>query len=351
MISIKEIATLAKTSPGTVDRVLHNRGRVSTKTATRVRSIVKKLGYKTNIYARNLSLAKVFQFGVVMPRLSQDGEYWRIPASGIERAKRELEAQRATIQYFFYDRYSEPSFRKAMERALQKDLDGLLIAPVLSDVARGIINAIPPRIPYVFFDSHVPGTNCLSTIGQESFPSGVLSARLMHLLLPKPGSANGRSVIILIKVLPKDVHIDERISGFHAYLKDHQHFQTVVYEVDSNAGEEGFHKVLDAAFAEHPDLQGIFVSNAWTYPAAHYIRAHGYAKNIRLIGYDVIPKNIQYLREGIIDFIVSPRPETQGYIGIHSLYRHVMLKGTVKKKMSVPVDILTKENVMFYDFD
>ena len=348
MASIQEIARRARISPGTVDRVLHNRGRVSARTERKVRQIIKRLGYKGNIYARNLSLGKVFRFGVVMPKLSQDSGYWRIPANGINRAKSELETHRASVLYYHYDRYSEPSFRKAIRRAVMENPDGLLIAPVLSDVAREIINGIPTAIPYVFFDSHVPGTQCLSMIGQEAFPSGVLAAKLMHLLVPETGRTAARRTVALMRVLPNDIHIEERIKGFHSYIRNFPHIHTVVYDVDSNKGEAGFAEVLDTVFAESHGLVGVFVSNAWTHPVANYLKKHELTGKVRLIGYDVIPGNVQCLKEGTIDFIISPRPEMQGYYGIHSLYRHVMLKEPVRKKVEVPVDILTRENIAYY---
>jgi hypothetical protein len=33
---------------------------------------------------------------------------------------------------------------------------------------------------------------------------------------------------------------------------------------------------------------------------------------------------------------------------VHSLYRSVMLKESVRRRVEVPVDIITKENVSYY---
>ncbi len=51
---IKEIASLAGVSIGTVDRVLHNRGRVSADTIKRVEEIAAQIDYKPNIMAKSL---------------------------------------------------------------------------------------------------------------------------------------------------------------------------------------------------------------------------------------------------------------------------------------------------------
>ena len=86
MATLRDIALRAKVSIGTVDRVLHGRGRVSLETAHRVKQIVKELNYKPNILARSLSLAKMFNFAALLSRPDQDGNYWELPLKGIERA-------------------------------------------------------------------------------------------------------------------------------------------------------------------------------------------------------------------------------------------------------------------------
>ena len=179
MESIKDIARKARVSIGTVDRVLHDRGRVSEKTRVRVQRIISQFGYKPNIYGRNLSLGKLFLFGVIMPKLTQDSGYWHIPANGIEQAHRQLGAANVRILYFHFDRYSDSAFELAFRQAMNSNLDGCLIAPVLPDVARRLVSTIPAKLPYVFFDSTLPESNALASIGQDSFQSGVLAANLL----------------------------------------------------------------------------------------------------------------------------------------------------------------------------
>lgn len=341
-MSVREIAKKAKVSIATVDRVLHNRGRVSKKTQEKILKIIAELDYKPNIYARNLSLAKTFQFGILMPQLDQDSDYWRIPANGIGKAQRELAAYKVEIKNFFFDRYSEHSFEEAFRTALRENLDGLLIAPVLLHIAKTIIPDIPEQLPFVFFDSFIRRTNCICRITQDSHQSGVLAAQLMKFIIHDAGS------LAIIKVLPEDLHINERLRGFHAAMKGFPQVQTKIYEADSGEGETGFEKLCARIAQENPDLLGIFVTNAWTYPVAKYFRAEGSDKKIHIIGYDLIEKNIAFLKENAIDFIISQRPEMQGYLGIYSLYRHVILKEPVAQNIMVPLDIVTRENLKYY---
>ena len=53
MVTLNEIAKLANVSVGTVDRVIHNRGRVSEETKKRVQQLIDDLDYKPNVIAQN----------------------------------------------------------------------------------------------------------------------------------------------------------------------------------------------------------------------------------------------------------------------------------------------------------
>ena len=67
-----------------------------------------------------------------------------------------------------------------------------------------------------------------------------------------------------------------------------------------------------------------------------------------MIGYDLIVKNIHYLKEGIIDFLISQKPEQQGYQAVYTLYQSILLKKKLNKKIMMPIDIITKENINYY---
>lgn len=116
-------------SIGTVDRALHNRGRVSEKTKNNILKAAEEIGYKTNIFARNLKLSKVHKFCVFMPDPSCDSNYWQIPLAGINKAVYELAHYRFTVDFIFYNKYSEKSIIKGFSNLNKKHYDGLIIAP------------------------------------------------------------------------------------------------------------------------------------------------------------------------------------------------------------------------------
>jgi len=343
MVTLNEIAQLANVSVGTVDRVIHNRGRVSEETKKRVQKLIEDLDYKPNVIARNLSLKRTYTFGVLMPQSDQDGRYWELPVSGIQRAIDEIKMYNVDIVYLYYDKYSETSFQKVcldVESDIER-FDGLVIAPVRSEASEKFVHELPEDLPFVFIDSYIRCNSCLSFIGQESYQSGVLAAKLMRL---KVASGN----VAAMRVLPMDYHIDDRVRGFIDALKDFKEYRIHSYYADREEDPLIFQIITEKILQDHPDINGIFVPSSCVHQVADCLLEFEKEDIVCLVGYDLVEKNREHLKSGVIDFVISQRPALQGYHGIYSLYRHVILKESVEEKVIVPMDILTQENVDYY---
>ena len=68
IVRIKDIAERAQTSKGTVDRVLHNRGRVADDVRERILAIIKELNYEPNLIAQSLKSQRAFNLAAPYPR-------------------------------------------------------------------------------------------------------------------------------------------------------------------------------------------------------------------------------------------------------------------------------------------
>jgi len=342
MTTIKEIAEKAGVSIGTVDRVLHKRGRVSVDTRKRIEKIIKELNYKPNLYARQLKLSKDYRFAALLPKADQDSRYWRRPLEGIMLAQQELVPHKINVNLFHFDRYSEESFLDTARTMLHSDPDGILIAPVLKNPAKEIFNRIHADQPYVFIDSDIPSSERLAFIGQDPLKSGKLSARLMNLLVENDGD------VAVIRFMPEDYHIDQRIKGFREFFIQNTHVKIHEFEWRDLDRSEQFNTLGQKIMKETSNLKGIFIPNALTYKIAEFIESCGLLQKIHIIGYDLIDENVEYLKKGVIDFLISQSPIAQGYQGIYSLYRHVVLKEELRSTIMMPIDIVTEENIEFY---
>lgn len=339
-MTIKEIALRANVSIGTVDRVLNNRGRVSKKTEENIRKIIKEIGYTPNIFGRRLSISKTYIFSVLIPKLHQDSQYWEMSAKGIDKAVSELKPYKINVNYLFYDKYSEQSQRKVLEKFMKSEMDGALIAPANTAQIKTFFSKLPKEIPYVLFNANIPDTDPVSFIGQDSFQSGVLAAKLMNLLIKNEGNS-----IAIIKVT-NDCHINERAEGFTSYYKGNKNYKINLYTLDC-CEKENFIDLIKKIIKVNPGLNGIFIPNSATHFGAEFVKTEG-NKKIHIVGYDLVKENIDLLNEGYIDFLISQKADVQGYEGIYALYKHIVLGENISKRIMMPIDIITKENLLYY---
>lgn len=344
IITTAEIARQANVSRGTVDRVLHNRGRVSKETEEKIKSILNQVDYKPNVFARSLKLARPFRFGVIIPNTSFDTFYWDLPRQGIDMAVNELKEHRVEALFYTYENYDESSFERALKKATNagETIDGLLIAPVFSESAAKKLAKIPEELPFVLLDTNVPDSKALGFIGSDSFKSGVLSARLLHILIKYGG------YIAVLRELPENLHIFERINGFTSYFENHLNLPVKIYDADRQVDANIISQTTEQIIVDNPDVSGIFVSGSFAHQVAIKLEELGKEHSIFVIGYDLTDLNRKYLETGAIDFLISNHPSRQGYQGLYTLFRHVVLKRDVEPVQNMPLDIVMKENLEYY---
>ena len=72
IVRIKDIAEKAQTSKGTVDRVLHNRGRVADDVRERILTIIRELNYEPNLIAQSLKSQRTYNIAALIPDDRED---------------------------------------------------------------------------------------------------------------------------------------------------------------------------------------------------------------------------------------------------------------------------------------
>jgi LacI family transcriptional regulator len=339
-MTVKEIAELAKVSAGTVDRVLYHRGRVAAETKSRIESIIEKYQFTPNPIARRLKRNRAYRFCAFLPRRDQDAGYWGQALEGIREGAGEIRPLGVEINIIEYDRYSLRDFRAAADSLLAEKPDGIILSPVMPEKIKSLITKIQDsNIPCVFFDADLPGAGPLCAIGQDSFRGGYLAGRLLHLFA---GGIN--KPVAVLDAHGEDYHITRRRDGFLKYAGE-QGFSPVVREYSGYKGLEISVNEIAAFLGEHPDLAGIFITNCMAHRVAEAARIRKRRRSFILVGYDLIPKNRELLRDGEIDAIISQRPEEQGRQALLNLYRRIVLEQPVAPKIEIPLDVYLRENI------
>lgn len=344
IIGVKEIARRANVSIATVDRVIHNRSGVSSKTKTKIEAIIKDLNYQPNILASRLASGKVFDIAVLIPKGSEETDFWEAPLRGIRRAESEIRQYGISIETFLFDLNDKKSFAEQGKRIHERKIDGVLLSPSFIKESIEFVKVCRlHNIPYVFIDSNINKYNDLSYIGPNLFQSGYLGAKLCTF------NKNQGDKVMMVNISREinNYNYTQIEEGFRAYYEDLKEKKEVVRLDIHDADFLTVVKELSKTFKEHPGIGVIFVTNSRVFSVARYLKEYK-IKNVHLIGYDFLKENVEYLKEGIIDFLICHKPEEQGYKGIMSLYHHLALSLPIEKIYFMPIDIITRENQEFY---
>lgn len=343
-IRIKDIARLAGVSKGTVDRVLHKRGRVSEEAYKKVMKVLEEIDYKPNLIARTLSSNKSYRIIALLPNPASD-EYWAQTKAGIQQAEAEWAYYNVNIQVLVFDQYNKESFKKQAHSALTAKPDGIITAPIFYDEALLFFDDIrKENIPCVLFNTNIPEVHPLSFIGQDSFHSGKVGAELMYLGQYEGGKL---AVLHLDEDLHNSVHLLEKERGFREYFENKNSVHFEIQETSLHPDEAGFEARISELLSD-PQLKGIFVSTSkGTSVVAHYLEKHG-KKRVRLIGYDMLEENLKHLRTGTIDFLINQNPKRQAFLSISHLANHLIFKKAAPEKDLFPLEVITQQNVDSY---
>lgn len=340
-----DIAKLANVSLGTVDRVIHNRGRVSQETRDRVNQAIESINYKPNVAARILSSRKKRIVGVLVPHFDT-GDYWEDVEKGIVRAEAEMADYGFIIERFHFDRHSVESFKEQIERVkAREDIEGLVISPQYRDISIELSGYLNEKtIPFIFIDSNIEHSHQLSYFGIHSFKAGYILAKLMVDAL-EPGDD-----IVIVNFHQTEnkraTQVDIIDSGFSEYLQKAK-YKGNLYRIDLVLTNPNWQSDLLKYLQEHPRIKGAAVFNSLTFHLAQFVESQQ-VNYLKVVGFDLIERNTDYLKRGFIKYLISQRPDSQGYYGIKSLCNFIAFGEQPEENNFMPIDIIIAENVEFY---
>lgn len=344
-IRIKDIAQLAGVSIGTVDRVLHNRGKVSEEALQKVLSTLREIDYKPNLIARTLGTKKVFRIAVIIPDPEQD-EYWAQAHLGIQHAATEWNQYDVYIETYFFDLYHKESFLQLTQSAQLTKPDGIVIAPIFYHEALHFLHQCQAsKIPFVIFNTNIPEIHPLSFIGQNLFDSGRVAADLMCLGQTTPGTF---AVLHVNEDSKNSIHLMDKQRGFEQYFKTRNKADFKTIALDINETEESLLEKQVQGVVKENHLKGIFVTTSKGTSTIAGILEKLNRLDLRLIGYDLLPENIQHLQAGTIDFLINQNSKHQTFLGIQQLANFLFLKKEPSAKNLLPLEIITRENLNSY---
>lgn len=342
---IKDIAERAGVSVGTVDRVLHGRPNVSESARLKVEKALAEMDYQPNMYASALAYNKDYNYFLVIPSHENEA-YWDEVEDGAMAATHRRRDFGTKLHIRYYERFNPASFAKTARECLKEQPSGVIIVPSTLEATRQFTDRLHElQIPFILLDSYMPDLKPLAFFGQDSFQSGYYAARMLMLLAFK------EKEVMLLKLLKNGQVASKqqmnRETGFRHYMMDHFP-KTKIIEVNLPWDKpEVYEETLEDFFKKHPHIHHCITFNSKAHIVGEFLQRSN-RRDVQIMGYDLVPKNAECVRNGSISFLVTQHAYMQGYACVWTLFDATALKKEVNPVNYMPIELISIENINFY---
>lgn len=338
MATIKEIATLAGVSRGTVDRVLNHRGAVNPQTAEKVLEIAQALDYKPNKAGIVLAAQKRrLKIGVVL--LGLNNPFYEDVLNGISEKAAELESYNCTVLIRQTDFNLEEQLL-AIDELTAEGINGLALSPYNDNAIRRKINELHEKgIPVVTLNTDIENSRRIAYVGSNYYLSGQTAGGLMHLV------TSGQVYIGIVSGSQNILCHTERIAGFRSVTDkyDNMHISAAIVNQDDDFES---YELTARLLREHPEINALYFAAGGVYGGCRAVTASGRQYDIKIITYDMVETTQKMIEQGLIAATICQQPMLQGSKPLDILFANLTTGESPQSEFNyVDVDIRIKENL------
>jgi ribose transport system substrate-binding protein len=216
----------------------------------------------------------------------------------------------------------------------------VLIAPVDKDAMAAPIRQLASNDSKVILvDTDLTDTSIgLSRISSDNKLGGQLGARELAKLV------GGKGKVLLLSTVRGTATTDARVEGFKEEMKKHPGIQIVgeQYPGDDAAKAQD---IVTSTLSAHPDLAGVFAANLVTGEGASTaLQGTGKVGTVKLVEFDASPKQVEALRAGSVQALISQEPLKIGQQGVEQAVAALDGK-EVTKQIRTELVAVTKDNL------
>lgn len=293
-VTIYDIAEALDVSPSTVSRSLKNHSSISSDTQQKVKEQAKKMGYRSNIFAKNLRRKRTNTLGVIVPKLNSN--FMSSVIAGMEKVANE-NGYNLIISQSLETAQKEAS---NVETMFESRVDGLIVSLAYdTDDYSHFDSIIENNIPLVFFD-RVAYYKSAANIIIDNFKAG--HEAVVHLL-----EQGCKRIVHITSNLARNVY-EDRFRGYKKALEDFDIPFETEYLIQNNLSNEAGQKAAQQILNMDPLPDGLFVANdTCAIACMSTLKDHGIdvPKDIAVVGFNNDP----------ISSFVNPKLTTINYHG------------------------------------
>lgn len=327
MITIKQIAEEAGVSRGTVDRVINHRPGVKPETEQRIREIASRMGYQPSIPGKMLAAKKKkIEIGFITFDTNDALFFREINLSARQKA-RELMSFGVQVHFFMAERLDNEYLTKFLAKIEMIPLDGIVIAPLRVPAIEFFLKKKTEiGVPVIFYNLDNEKLSRLCYVGCDYRKSGQVAAGLLAL------SINNRGKVVIATFRDKNSPSSyERMEGFLKEIRENYANIDIVNEKKHYLFDENDCDDVLNVIRNDSEIKAVYVVNPGDCSIYEKIYNLSGEHHPKIITNDLLERQKQLLREGVITATIDQQPDVQGMIPLQIMYDYLVFSKKIER--------------------
>jgi LacI family transcriptional regulator len=312
MVKQRDIANALGISIGTVDRALHNRGRINKSTQRKVLKTAEAMGYRPNRAASVLAARRRLRISINLPQ--EIAYFYDEVRAGIQAEYEAIAQDAFHLEFRTFPRLGVGE-QEAFKEALDAGVHGIItVFGHLSDLPSLIQRATQQKVKVLSVVTGIPQRLSVPTVSNNPRSSGATAAGLIT------GFTRGGGTVAVETGDLQTWEHSEKVDSFCEVVKKLSRKLRVLPVIETNDRPEMAYRETLRLIDEHKDLTAYYVSTSNSLAVIKALKARKLLGKIVLITTDLAPGLLPQLRAGGIAATIHERPRVQGELALRSIY-------------------------------
>ncbi|MDB6054617.1 MAG: yphF [Verrucomicrobiales bacterium] len=227
---------------------------------------------------------------------------------------------------------------ETIEQLILNGVDGILISCSDANKLTDAINkAVKNGIPVVTFSGDAPASQRFVALGIDDFRCGEQTMEELAKLL------NGKGAVAAIDGNPNAQNLQQRAAGFRAAAKKYPGITIKEVYYHKETPQDAVAKI-EQVMQANSDIVGWGLLGGWPLFTDNALKWSPGA--VKCVAVDALPPELQYVRSGHVQLLLSQDVYGYGYHGIEHLINKIHFKKNPSAALdNTPLTLVTKDNV------
>lgn len=346
-VTLEQISKEIGISRTTIYKVINDRGVVSNETKKKVLNALKQFNYVPNYNARDLAKSKRYQIAYIgMRHLS--AKYFSILVNeGLKQAYNDFVDHGLEILIEESDFDKPEQQLKSINRMQKNGIKNFIISPSDQNLLKDKIDELQRNECNVILLSRCIDLPLRTYVGVDYYKSGMLIGEMLTKVMP----AGGRIVILTNSKIDNDTTVKGRYSGFIDWIKKCPTMEVVDTIQDINTDEQACEvfELLRERYNNFEDIDAIYDITYKLSIIAEKATELGLEKKLKLVGFDIYPEIIRYIKSSCVDFVIGQQLIEQSYSAVKMMFQKICYGMAYEEKdYYSKLEIIVSSNLEYF---